>query len=382
MKRRGFRVQDCQTVTVNWADDNEALAYEAGEVLGGEIKRSRDLPHATRNTATSRVVRVHTGVRSAIVKFISPGDSGDNRGGSRDRAHLAYWRREADFYEAGVPEPFTKASVQAPRLLGAFERSDGVVLWLEDLDGPSGGRLRVGDLAAAGRRLGQAQAPYALGRVPEGAFPWSTNALFAQLRAWDDVGWDAIYDEESWRHPLIERHFTARLRDSLVRFAEHRWDVLDISKRLPQTICHHDAWLNNIFSFSDHTTLIDWACVGHGHLGCDAGNIVSDACGDLLLPSSLLPEIDAAVSSAYIGGLGDMGWKGDQRTVRLGICVMAAKWSWLTPHQLRRAGLGSHAVYGGGPTDSDHLYGERAAMLDYLAAMADEALQLAAELGL
>jgi hypothetical protein len=109
---------------------------------------------------------------------------------------------------------------------------------------------------------------------------------------------------------------------------------------------------------------------------------VTDACGDLLQPSSLLPEIDGAVSSAYLGGLWDMGWKGDQRTVRLGICLMAAKWSWLTPHLLRRAGLDSHAVYGGGPTDSDHLYGERAAMLDYLAAMADEALQLATELGI
>jgi hypothetical protein len=254
-------VQDCQTVTVNWADDDEILAYEAGEVLGGEIEQSHELPHATRNTPTSRVIRVHTGARSAIVKFISSGNSDHNWGGSRDRAALHYWQREADFYEAGVPEPFAKASVQAPRLLGAFQRPDGVVLWLEELDGLSGGRLSIGDLETAGRRLGQAQAPYAMGRVSEGAFPWSTNALFAQLHAWDDVGWDAIYDEELWKQPLIERHFTARLRDSLVQFAEHRWDVLDISRSLPQTICHHDVWLNNIFSFSDHTTLIDWATV-------------------------------------------------------------------------------------------------------------------------
>jgi hypothetical protein len=256
-----------------------------------------------------------------------------------------------------------------------------VVLWLEDLDGRSGNQLNVGDLATIVRRLGQAQAPYVMGQVPESAFPWSTNALLSQLAAWEDVGCDALYDEALWRQPLVQRHFSPRLRASLVRLAEHRWDVLDISRQLPQTICHHDVWLSNIFSFSDHT-LIDWAFVGYGHLGCDAGNIVSDATGDLLPPSSLLPEIDATVTGAYLDGLRDMGWQGDQRTVRLGVCVMAAKWSWLTPHLLLRAGFDSHTVYGGGAADPDHLYGERAALLDYLAVMADEALQLAGELGI
>ena len=45
-----------------------------------------------------------------------------------------------------------------------------------------------------------------------------------------------------------------------------------VSKRLPQNHLPSSCLrLNNIFSFSDHTTLIDWACVGHGHLGCDPG---------------------------------------------------------------------------------------------------------------
>jgi len=366
---------------VTWADDAEALADEARSVLGGEIEGVEDLPHATRTTATARVLRVRTGARSGVAKFISCGDDDPGWGGSFDPDHPHYWRREPDFYEAGVPGPFAEASVRAPTLLGRFDRPGGVVLWLEDLGGTSGGRLGVGDLASASRRLGRAQAPYATGRDRAPAFPWSTGTLFSQLRSWEDVGWEAIYDDEMWRQPLVEKHFPPQLRESLVRFGERRWEVLDISRRLPQTICHHDVWLNNLFSFGDHTVLIDWAFAGHGHLGCDAGNIVTDACGDLLLPTSLLPDIDAAVTIGYARGLADPGWAGDPRTVRLGICLMAAKWSWLVPHQLRRAALGAHMVYGGGPADSDHLYRERAAMLGYLSAMADEAWALAGELG-
>jgi hypothetical protein len=105
----------CQTVTVIWVDDNEALAYEAGETLHGGIEESDEL-HATRNTATSSVMRVQTNVRSAIVKFISSANSDQNGEGSDDPTHPRYWRREADFYEVGVPGPFAKASVQARKV--------------------------------------------------------------------------------------------------------------------------------------------------------------------------------------------------------------------------------------------------------------------------
>lgn len=375
------RERGCQYVLVTWANDAEALANEADAVLGGQVERVEELPHATRNTATSRVIRVKTNDRSGIVKFISSGNDDPAWGGSHDPTHLRYWHREADFYDTGLPPTFELASLKAPELLGSFERAGGAVLWLEDLGGRSGGGLSIDDLGVAGRRLGRSQAPYAMGRALEPGFPWSANALFLQLEAWEDVGWDAIYDDAMWRQPLIERHFSPRLRESLVRLGEQRWEILEFSRRLPQTICHHDAWVNNIFSSSDHTTLIDWASIGHGHLGCDAGNIITDACGDLLLPTSSLPQIDSAVTTGYLAGLLDEGWSGDRRAVRLGICLMAAKWSWLTPHQLHRATLDGHAVYGGGSADSDHLYGERAAMLDYLSGMAVEAQRLAEELG-
>ena len=144
---------------MSWADDADALAREARSVLGGEMERVEDLPHATRTTATSRVVRVHTTTGRAIAKLISMGNDDPAWGGSHDPDHARYWRREPDLYEMGVPEPFVQARVLAPKLLGTFERPGGVVLWLEDLaSAPTGGRLSPDHLADASRRLGAAQA--------------------------------------------------------------------------------------------------------------------------------------------------------------------------------------------------------------------------------
>ncbi len=61
---------------------------------------------------------------------------------------------------------------------------------------------------------------------------------------------------------------------------------------------------------------------------------------------------------------------------------MAAKWSWLTPHMLHLARQAEHRVYGRTLVDSDRLFSERAAMLDFNARLATEARALAAELGM
>src|SRR5581483_9124927 len=127
----------------------------------------------------------------------------------------------------------------------------------------------------------------------------------------------------------------------------------------------------------DHITLIDWAFAGHGPVGGDPGNLVTDSCGDLLQPAASLPELDAATRTGYEEGLRDAGWDGDLRLARLGMCVTAAKWSWLVPHMLPLAGQDEHRVYGSTPVDSDHLFAERAEMLRYYTVLAAEARALA-----
>jgi len=228
------------------------------------------------------------------------------------------------------------------------------------------------------RRLAHAQAD---AFVPPDAIPWSRSFLPTYLTIWDDVGWDRVYDDGAWEQPLI-REYYAPHRRALVALCEDRHQMLAWADGLPQTICHHDVWINNVFDTDDHTVLIDWAFAGWGALGCDPGNLVTDSCGDLMLPASLLPELDAAATAGYRAGLEDAGRHADVDAARLGMCLVAAKWSWLTPHMLRLAADEQHAVYGRSDVDSHHLFSERAATLAFLTTLADEARARARAFGL
>lgn len=357
--------------------NDEALASEAVVVLGENLTSVDELAHGTRLTATRQVCRVHSETQRAVVKVISVGPHDP---GLADPTRLDFARREPMLYEHGLPVAYRDAGIEMPRLLGRFERPDAQALWLEDLAGVSGSALAPNDYAEVARRLGRAQ-----GRTARedalAAFPWSRQFLPDYLASWDDAPWESLRDDEAWKAPLIAANFSARDRRDLVRLCADRDELLSWAERLPQTICHHDVWPNNVFAFGDHTTLIDWAFAGYGHLGADVGNLVTDSCGDLLQPTSLLDELDATATAAYRAGLEDGGWNGDFRVIRLGICILAAKWCWLVPHMLGLAAQDSHGVYGDAPVNSDRLFFERAAMLRFFARLADEARSLASSIG-
>ena len=358
--------------------DDDALASEGFVVFGEALVSVDELAHGTRLTATRQVCRVRSSTRRAVVKVISVLGNDDGTG---DTSRLDFAHREPLLYERGLPDTYIEASIELPRLLGRFERDDAVALWLEDIDGHSGAALTPDNYAHIARRLGRAH-----GRVSQGAgsdtFPWSRGFLPDYLASWSDAPWEKLTDDDAWSAPLIAANFSDRDRRELVQLCAERDEMLSWATRLPQTICHHDVWPNNVFDFDDHTTLIDWSFAGYGHLGADVGNLVTDSCGDLLQPTALLDELDATVTAAYRGGLEDVGWAGDVRVVRLGICILAAKWCWLVPHMLGLAAAESHGVYGGVPVDSDHLFSERANMLRFYARLADEARSLAGALGM
>jgi hypothetical protein len=352
---------------------DDALVREAEVVLGAEVTRVTALGHSQRMTATRSVSRVETSNGTAVVKVIAPDQLAIH---DPDNPYFAL--REPALYERGLPAAYTDAGIAMPTLLGRFDRENDISLWLEQAQGTSGGDLTLHNYERVARRLGCA---HGATTEPTSDVPWSRNFLPTYLTIWDDVGWDRIYDDAAWQQPLISAHYPPDLRRDLVTLCEQRHEILAWADALPQTICHHDVWINNIFDRDDRTTLIDWAFAGYGALGVDAGNLVTDSCGDLLLPTTLLPELDAAATKGYIAGLRDAGWRGDPAQARLGMCLMAAKWSWLTPHMLRLASQEEIRVYGNTETDVNHLFAERAAMLRFFTQLADEARTLAAQLG-
>lgn len=363
------------------SENRRALASEAAAVLGHEPDTVEELAHGRKLTLTESVHRVGTATASAVVKVVASPRS-DARIGSSEPSHPWYWLREPVLYESGLPRAYRDAQIATPTLLARVDRGDGsIALWLEDLQGLPGASWSVANYATASLRLGRAQGPSLLGGDEDDPLPWSRGFLPGYFAQWDEVGWDRVLDDEAWTTDLIRAHFPTRLREDLVRLCAQRNVLIGWSSLLPSVISHHDLWLNNAFELGDRTALIDWAFAGHGHLGTDIGNLVSDSCGDLLQPTAALPDFDAAATAAYREGLRDAGWAGDFRLARLGMCLMAAKWSWLVPWMLQRAIEDHHQVYGGTPVDSDYLFSERAAMLEFYTEWATEAVVLADQLG-
>ena len=187
----------------------------------------------------------------------------------------------------------------------------------------------------------------------------------------------------SFRGDLLEeavvQEFAADLRGELLRPEDDGYDTARAV--FNGMIDRHPALIARC-AVDGSFTLVDWSFVGAGALGEDIGNLVPDSVFDLFVPAEALPELDEAVFGGYVSGLREAGWQGDERLVRLGMHASAVKYEWLGPLMVQKASDAEHVGYGGSrAVDSGPLYAERAATLAFLVSWAEEARELAEELG-
>jgi Phosphotransferase enzyme family len=213
-----------------------------------------------------------------------------------------WWRREADAYESGL---LPRGALKAARCEAVVERDDGsVALVLEDLRGLPATEWPLERYGPAARELGRWQGSFRT--VPRE--PWLSRDW---LRAY--LGRRA---EESAGEPL---------------WADREL-LLDALDRVPRTLCHLDLWPRNLFDDDGATVAIDWAFVGIGAVGEDAGNLVPDSVFDGFLAPERIDELHDLVWTEYLAGLRDSGWPGEEPDARLGFCVGAAlKYVWVRP---------------------------------------------------
>jgi Phosphotransferase enzyme family len=353
---------------------------------GGSRWVAEPLLHNPANAVTASICRISADVFSAVLKTLAPPHetAQEHWAASDDPSHWNYWRREALVYEHDVPSLYEGSGIGAPRLLGSFARPGGeVALWLEDVYGVPGTQWTLDRHAAAVQSLGHAQGRIAAaGPVP--SHEWLTRGFLRAYGASKPVDWGLLEDEEAWRQPLVRDHFPPRLRERWLELHSERERWLALLESLPRTFCHLDVWPHNLLARdAENTVLVDWAFAGDGALGEDVGNHVPDCVFDLFLPAERLPELDERAYGAYLQGLREGGWEGDERLVRLGICASAIKYDWLVPLMVGRAGEAEQLDYGAqGVVPGELRYRERGAALAFLADWADEARALARELGL
>ncbi|NUR59113.1 MAG: phosphotransferase [Catenulispora sp.] len=340
---------------------------------------SSQLPHNRNNGVTRGVWRGADGLVHKILTHRRT-DAPPQWVSSSDPQHWNYWRREAHVYQSGLP---VRLGLGAPELVDFRARPDGdIELMLTDVPGTHGGDMSIADIAAVAFALGTSQ-----GTGSQPSEPWFSRGFLRDYSTSRPADFALLEDESAWSIPLIAKYYPPEVRAALVRMHRNRARLLDLMLRLPRTVCHLDVWPNNVVRRpTGEVVFLDWAFVGDGAIGEDAGNLVPDSIFDWphRARAGLAEELSEAVTEAYLAGLKAAGWRGDSRLAVLGMRASAVKYDWLMPWCLQGAkdDLARRAYGTGEQIDPEAGTEAGATGLAICARWADEAIELADALGL
>lgn len=214
-----------------------------------------------------------------------------------------WWGQEAEFYLSALATAGWTDDVRVARC--HVDDHDGCRdLWLEEITGIPA-PLEVCRRAVVGLahwQVAQAASDH----------PWLSDDWIAT-----HVGRYELDNERTLAHPawpaLIERGLDPALRHLVTARVI---DPAEVARRLsefPPALTNHDFHTANIGTVADQVVIIDWAYVGWGPIGHDAGH--------LALSVEPAGSIDPAVAwhtleSAYCEALAAAGWPGDLDLVR------------------------------------------------------------------
>lgn len=250
-------------------------------------------------------------------------------GWATDPGHYSYWPREALAYRSGLLEDLP-GDIGAPRCFGVEDRPGGAIwLWLEDLTttpahaaanevgavaAASEQPWSIEDFARVARHLGTFNGAYLAGQ-PLPAYDWlSRNWLRSWLERWAPT-LELLHEPATWEHPPVRRCFPPATDERVARLWTVREQFLAALDKLPQTLCHRDAFSRNLFpgwisEGREQTIAIDWAFVGPGAVGEEIGQLVAASAIFLEKPPAL-QTLGETVVSEYLAGLRAAGWIGD-----------------------------------------------------------------------
>jgi hypothetical protein len=253
-----------------------------------------------------------------------------------ERGETASSTREILAYRSGLlidlPGP-----LRAPRVLEIDEDDGAVWLWLEDLKDIYARRWPLEQFGLAARHLGLFNGAYLVSRaVPMD--PW-LNYWLSRHQAELHTGlersptyWEL---QQLVRHPLVQRLLGATIATRTAQLVQDQAQFVDALSQLPQTLCHHESSLANLFAVrrSDgqiETVAVDWEQVGPASTGADISTLVFGTMRRCEFDADRATELDEAVFSGYVAGLRAAGWDGDVQQVRLGYtAAIALRWSFL-----------------------------------------------------
>ena len=240
-------------------------------------------------------------------------------------AQWNYWKREFLAYSSGMLDVLP--GIVAPRLLGATDEDQLAYLWLEDVSEDTNRRWPTDRYVLAARHLGRFNGAYLADRpIPDARFLTRTY-----LRSWTTwIPWlDSVRSPDSWSHPIVAGAIPTPPLDRLERLHSKVGFLFDRLEALPQTFSHLDAWRANLISArspsgEDRTVAIDWSFVGTAPAGQEVAILVAGSHIWLDAGPEELGTMSERSFAAYVEGLRDAGWRGDDRIVRFAYAASAA----------------------------------------------------------
>jgi hypothetical protein len=281
------------------------------------------------------------GVRTAIYRFSGQGhDQGQTiawslilkilrpEGGGADMSACNSYRREVDAYRSGWLDGLTGGLV-APHCFGLIENPDGTCwMWLEDIRDMFNAQWPLAYYGTVARHLGHFNGIYLTGE-PLPSWPWLSCDWLRQYVGLSASAMEPLRDalESPWGCRFLPEDDC----DQFFHLWAERERYLAALDRLPQTICHLDAFCRNLFARKtkdgeDQTVAIDWAFVGHGPVGAELSPLIlmSIALGGVGLDK--LQELEQIAFDGYLEGLRQAGWRGNPRQVRLGYTAASVRY--------------------------------------------------------
>lgn len=237
-------------------------------------------------------------------------------------------RREVAAYRSGLLADLA-AEVKAPRLLAAEQDGAGALtLWIEDLGATARPVASRDEIVVAARHLGRMSGRW-LGQVPE--HEWLFGGWIDRHRQPEAMS-DALtlIDAASSKPAVVAR--LGRALDEIGELITAQDAYAPALRRLPITLCHHDAVAANVFlrptAGGLETVLIDWESVGPGPIGADLASLLfaSPRRGDF--SARLLADVMRDALDAYADGVAEAGASVDPDELRLGLYAsIALRWA-------------------------------------------------------
>ena len=257
---------------------------------------------------------------SLILKALQPGGDNTNTSGWN------YDKREFSAYQSGWFDDLP-GSLAALRCFDTVEHPDGTCwIWLEEITDDIGPQWPLEHYGIVARHLGQFNGAYLTGRsLP--SWPWLSSGWLRKMIAQSALAMPTL--QNSLDHPLVRRWLPGDISDNVLRLWEERSIFLNALDRLPQTLCHLDAFRRNLFAQrtadgADQTVAVDWAFSGRGAIGEELVALIQGTVLFFEVDLTQARRLEEIVFAGYISGLCDAGWQGDPRQVRLGYTAAAS----------------------------------------------------------